>query len=183
MNRRPHRINNEIRAREVRLIDEDKRQIGIVPIEKAITIAREKKLDLVEIAPQANPPVCRVMNYQKYLYEITKREKEGRKHQKNVQVKEIKFRPKISSHDFQFKLRHIKKFLEDGNKVKVSVFFRGREKAHPEMGKQIIDRVIEETKELASVEVAPKMESSYLYTMLMPKKGGKDAKAQNPQRS
>jgi len=165
------------------LIDENRQQIGIVPIEKALTIAREKKMDLVEIAPQANPPVCRIMNYQKYLYEMIKKEKEGRKHQRNIVVKEIKFRPKISSHDFQFKLRHIINFLEDGNKVKVSVFFRGREKTRPEIGKQIIDKVIEETKDLASVEVPPKLESSYLYTMLMPKKGGRDAKAQDSQRS
>ncbi len=154
-----------------------------MPIERALTIARDKNMDLVEIAPQVNPPVCRIMNYQKYLYELTKKEKEGKKHQRNIHVKEIKFRPKISSHDFQFKLNHIMRFLEDGNKVKVSVFFRGRERAHPEMGKQIIDKVIEETKDLATVEVAPKLESSYLYTMLMPKKGGKDAKAQNSQRS
>lgn len=165
------------------MIDENKQQIGIVPIEKALTIAKEKNLDLVEIAPQAKPPVCRVMNYQKYLYELTKREKEGRKHQKNIVVKEIKFRPKISSHDFQFKLRHIINFLEDGNKVKVSVFFRGRERIRPEIGRQIIDKVIEETKDLANVEVPPKLESSYLYTMLMPKKGGKDAKTQDSQRS
>lgn len=165
------------------MIDENKQQIGIMPIEKALTIAREKNLDLVEIAPQANPPVCRIMNYQKYLYELTKREKEGRKHQKNIVVKEIKFRPKISSHDFQFKLKHIINFLMDGNKVKVSVFFRGRERTRPEIGKQIIDKVIEETKDLASVEVPPKLESSYLYTMLMPKKGGKDAKTQDSQRS
>lgn len=165
------------------MIDENKEQIGIVPIEKALTIAREKNLDLVEIAPQAKPPVCRMMNYQKYLYELTKREKEGRKHQKNIVVKEIKFRPKIGSHDFQFKLRHIINFLEEGNKVKVSVFFRGRERIRPEIGRQIIDKVIEETKALASVEVPPKLESSYLYTMLMPKKGGKDAKTQDSQRS
>ncbi len=165
------------------MIDENKQQIGVVPIEKALTIAKEKALDLVEIAPQANPPVCRIMNYQKYLYEMTKREKEGRKHQKNIVVKEIKFRPKISSHDFQFKLKHIINFLEDGNKVKVSVFFRGRERTRPEIGRQIIDKVIEETKDLASVEVPPKLESSYLYTMLMPKKGGKDAKTQDTQRS
>lgn len=165
------------------MIDENKQQIGIMPIEKALTIAREKNLDLVEIAPHAKPPVCRVMNYQKYLYELTKREKEGRKHQKNIVVKEIKFRPKIGSHDFQFKLRHIINFLEDGNKVKVSVFFRGRERIRPEIGRQIIDKVIEETKDLATVEVPPKLESSYLYTMLMPKKGGKDAKTQDSQRS
>lgn len=165
------------------MIDENKQQIGIMPIEKALTIAREKNLDLVEIAPQANPPVCRIMNYQKYLYELTKKEKEGRKHQKNIVVKEIKFRPKISPHDFQFKLKHIINFLMDGNKVKVSVLFRGRERARPEIGKQIIDKVIEETRDLASVEVPPKLESSYLYTMLMPKKGGKDAKTQDSQRS
>jgi translation initiation factor IF-3 len=165
------------------LIDENRQQIGIVPIEKALTIAREKGLDLVEIAPQANPPVCRLMNYQKYLYELTKKEKEDRKHQKNIVVKEIKFRPKISSHDFQFKLKHIINFLEEGNKVKVSVLFRGRERIRPELGKQLIERVIEETKDFASVEVPPKLESSYLYTMLMPKKGGKDAKTQDTQRS
>jgi translation initiation factor IF-3 len=121
-----------IRAREVRIIDENKEQIGVKSLSEAIALAQDRGLDLVEVAPQANPPVCRVMDYGKFLYELHKKAQEAKKHQKQIQVKEIKFRPKISIHDYTFKIRHVKRFLTEGNKVKITVMLRGREKAKPE---------------------------------------------------
>ena len=164
----------------MRLIDENKKQIGIVPIEKALLLAEDKGLDLVEVAPNANPPVCRIMDYGKYLYELQKKAQEAKKHQKQIQIKEIKFRPKISQHDYDFKLRHIREFLEEGNKVKVTVMLRGRERAKPQLAHDFIKRVVEDTKDLAVVEGPPKNQSFFVSTVLSPiKTGGKNAQIKN----
>ena len=120
--RNPHPINNEIRASEVRLIDEEKTQLGVVPISEALAIAREKELDLVAISPKANPPVCRLLDYGKYLYSLQKKEHEAQKHQRKIHIKEIKFTPVIGEHDIEVKFKKIKQFLEDGNKVKINTF-------------------------------------------------------------
>jgi translation initiation factor IF-3 len=172
-----------IRAKEVRIIDEDKKQLGILPLAKALSIAGEKGLDLVEIAPQANPPVCRVMDYGKYLYELHKKAHAAKKHQKQIQIKEIKFRPKISIHDYNFKMRHIQRFFEDGNKVKVTIMLRGRERAKPEIGQQILDRVLGDTKSIGFQDGQVRRLGWSISTLLSPlKSGGKDAKAKDAQR-
>ncbi len=173
-----------IQAKEVRIIDEDKKQIGVLPLKEALSIAIERDLDLVEIAPQAVPPVCRVMDYGKFLYELHKKAHEAKKHQKQIQVKEIKFRPKISIHDYNFKMRHVQRFLEDGNKVKITVMLRGREKAKPELAHQILDRVFEDIKEYGQQDGGIKSQPWAVSTLLSPtKSGGKDAKAKDTQRS
>jgi len=169
-----------IRAREVRLIDEDKKQLGIVPLAEALALAREKELDLVEVAPQANPPVCRIMDYGKFLYELHKKAQEAKRHQKQVQVKEIKFRPKISIHDYTFKVKHIKRFLEDGHKVKITIMLRGREKYKPEMAYQVIDRVFNDIQDLGQKDGDFKEQPWAVSVLVAPKKtGGKDAKTKN----
>ncbi|UCE43210.1 MAG: translation initiation factor IF-3, partial [Candidatus Aminicenantes bacterium] len=145
---KPHRINDRIQAQEVRIIDEDKKQVGVLSLKEALDMAKDRNLDLVEVAPAANPPVCRIMDYGKFLYELHKKAHEAKKHQKQVQIKEIKFRPKISIHDYTFKMRHVERFLKDGNKVKITVMLRGREKAKPELAHKILDRVFEDIKEL-----------------------------------
>ncbi len=131
-------INWDIRAPEVRVIDSEGKQVGILPLKEAMKIAEEQGLDLVEVAPNSNPPVCRIMNYGKYKYQQSKRIQEARKHQTIIQVKEVKVRPRTEEHDFQFKLRYVKRFLSEGNKVKISMLFRGREIAHPEFGKELL---------------------------------------------
>lgn len=172
-----------IRAKEVRIIDEDKQQIGIMPLVKALSIAGEKGLDLVEIAPQAVPPVCRIMDYGKFLYELHKKAHEAKRHQKQIQVKEIKFRPKISIHDYSFKLRHIQRFLSDGNKARVTVMLRGRERAKPELAQQILDRVLEDTKGLAFLDGEVRRQPWFISALLSSvRSGGKDAKAKDTQR-
>jgi len=171
-----------IRAQEVRIIDEDKKQIGILSLAEALSLANEKGLDLVEIAPQATPPVCRIMDYGKYLYELHKKAHEAKKHQKQIQVKEIKFRPKISIHDYSFKIRHVQRFLKEGNKVKITVMLRGREKAKPALAHQILDRVFEDVKELGERDGGIRSQPWAVSALLSPlKSGGKDAKAQDTQ--
>jgi translation initiation factor IF-3 len=133
-----------IRANELRIIDEDKNQLGVLPFKEALALAKERGLDLVEVAPNATPPVCRIMDYGKFLYELHKKAHEAKKHQKQIQIKEIKFRPKISIHDYTFKIRHVERFLKEGNKVKITVMLRGREKAKPELANAVLDRVFEE---------------------------------------
>jgi len=162
-------INREIRAPEVRVIDADGKQVGVLPVREAIRLAEEQGLDLVEVAPGASPPVCRVMNYGKYKYQQSKRSQEAKKHQTVIHVKEVKIRPRTEDHDFQFKLRHIKRFIEEGNKVKVSLLFRGREIAHPEFGREMLNRIQEETKDLAVVEQVPRMEGRMMVMILTPK--------------
>ncbi len=156
--------------REIRLIDEDGTQIGIMPPEEALKMAREKDLDLVEIVATARPPVCRIMNFGKYLYQRNKRAHEAKKHQRTIQVKEVKFRVKIDEHDYQFKKNHITRFLQEGNKVKATIMFRGRERSHGELGDKILNRLIGELEELATLEMRSRMEGNQKYLILVPSK-------------
>ncbi|POY41952.1 translation initiation factor IF-3 [Avibacterium endocarditidis] len=168
---RPNRINEEIRAKEVRLINQDGEQAGIVSLQEALNKAEEVNLDLVEISPNAEPPVCRIMNYGKFLYEKGKAAKEQKKKQKVVQVKEIKFRPGTDEGDYQVKLRSILRFLEDGDKVKITVRFRGREMAHQDIGLNVLERVKQDTSEIAMIESAPgKLEGRQAVMVIAPKK-------------
>lgn len=150
------------------MIDDKGEQVGVVPIEEAQATARERGLDLVEVAPNARPPVCRIMDYGRYKYEQAKADREARRKQHVTQMKEIKMRPNIEEHDFEFKTRHIKRFLEDRNKVKVTIMFRGREMAHTENGREVLDDVIEEIGELAVVEQAARLEGRNMFLILAP---------------
>ncbi len=132
-------------------------------------MAREQDLDLVEVAPNASPPVCRIMDYGKYKYEQSKRAKEAKKHQHAIVVKEMKFRPKTEEHDYQFKLKHIRKFLAEGNKAKITVRFRGREMAHTELGRKVLDKLVQDTQDVATVEQQPKFEGRNMVLVLAPK--------------
>jgi translation initiation factor IF-3 len=152
------------------VIDEDGSQLGIMPPGQALMLAEEKGLDLVEIAATANPPVCRIMNSGKYFYQQAKRESESRKHQRHIQVKEVKFRPKIDEHDFQFKRRNVERFLGGGNKVKTLVIFRGREIVHAEIGRQILERLAIELGDGVVVESSPRQEGNTMVQILAPKK-------------
>jgi len=163
-------INREIRAPEVRVIDADGKQVGVLAVKEAIRLAEEQGLDLVEVAPGASPPVCRVMNYGKYKYQQNKRSQEAKKHQTVIHVKEVKVRPRTEDHDFQFKLRNVKRFLEEGNKVKISLLFRGREIAHPEFGREMLARILEELKDTVVVEQTPRMEGRTM-VMILAQKG------------
>jgi translation initiation factor IF-3 len=154
----------------VRVIDDDGAQLGIMSPAQALSIAEEKGLDLVEIAATATPPVCRIMNSGKFFYQQGKRESEARKHQRHIQVKEVKFRPKIDEHDFQFKKRNVERFLMGGNKVKSTVIFRGREMVHNEIGRRILTRLAVELNEVALVEVPPRQEGMTMVQILGPKK-------------
>jgi translation initiation factor IF-3 len=154
------------------VIDDDGQQLGIMPPPQALAIARQKSLDLVEISPTAVPPVCRIMDYGKYQYQEQKRAREAKKHQHVVEVKEIKFRPKVDEHDYQFKRNHIQRFIEDGDKVKATIFFRGREMAHPEIGHKILMRLIGDLADVATPETNPRMEGNQMHTILTAKKGG-----------
>jgi translation initiation factor IF-3 len=160
------RVNERIRVREIRVIDETGTQLGIMAPPQAIAIARQKGLDLVEISPTAVPPVCRIMDYGRYQYQEQKRAREAKKHQRIIEVKEIKFRPKVDEHDYQFKKKHIERFLADGDKVKATIFFRGREMAHPEIGRRILERLIGELGEAVLVESAPRQEGNQMHTIL-----------------
>jgi len=162
-------VNERIRAQSIRLVGVDGEQIGVVTVEEGLAMAREQGFDLVEVAPKAAPPVCRIMDYGKYKYEQSKRAKEARKHQHIILVKEMKFRPKTEDHDYQFKLKHIKDFLADGNKVKVTVRFRGREMAHTELGRKMLEKLVHDTEESASVELQPKLEGRNMILVLGPK--------------
>jgi translation initiation factor IF-3 len=150
-------VNEGITARQVRVIDEAGNQLGIMSPQDALRDAFERGLDLVEVAPNAVPSVCRIMDYGKYKYQQSKRMKESRKNQHIVTVKEVKYRPKIDDHDFDYKTNHVREFLTEGNKVKVTVTFRGREMAHPEFGQDILARVLEATRDLSSDQIDPKM--------------------------
>ncbi len=150
--------------------DEEGGQLGVMTPEQALAIARSRDLDLVEVAPTASPPVCRIMNYGKFQYQKSKRAHEAKKHQKQVVLKEVKFRPKTEEHDFQFKKNHIVRFLTEGNKAKATVVFRGREMTHQEIGRRLMDRLVDELKDLAEVERSPKMEGYHLIAIFMPKK-------------
>ncbi|MGA2586790.1 MAG: translation initiation factor IF-3 [Candidatus Aminicenantales bacterium] len=181
---KPHRINEMIRVPEIRVLDDEKKQLGVLPTMEALSLARQKGLDLVEIAPAATPPVCRIMDYGKFLYELHKKDHEAKKHQKTIQLKEIKFRPKISIHDYAFKLKHVQRFLEEGNKVKLTIMLRGREKSRPEMGLAILDRVITDVQGVGKPDGGVRRQDWAVSALLIPAKiGGKDAKVKNPQGS
>ncbi len=162
-------INEEIRAKEVRLINQLGEQVGIVPVKEALRMAQEINLDLVNIAPQATPPVCRIMDYGKFKFEQGKKEKEARKKQKVITIKEVRFSPTIEEHDFNTKLRHVISFLEKGDKVKCSLRFRGRQITHTDIGQSVMKKVMEATEELATVERKPLMEGRSMIMILAPK--------------
>lgn len=163
-------MNDRIRAREVRVIDENGQQIGILPPYEALKIARERGLDLVEVSPNAVPPVCRIQDYGKYLYEREKSERAARKKQKVITIKEVKFSVTVDEHDYQTKKNQAMRFLQDGDKVKASLRFRGRQMAHRELGYQIINRLIQDVSGAGVVEFMPRMEGTTLHAILAPKK-------------
>jgi translation initiation factor IF-3 len=164
------RVNQQIRISPVRVIDPEGNQAGIMPIEKAIETAEELGLDLVEVAPMARPPVCRIMDYGKFRYEEQRKEREARKKQHRVDLKEVKMRPGIEEHDFEFKSRHARRFLEEGNKVKLTMMFRGRQMAHPEIGREVLERMAATVADIGKVESAPAMEARSMTMVLAPLK-------------
>ncbi len=170
--RRPQdrlRINNRIRVPEVRVIGDDGEQLGVLATHEALRAAEAKGLDLVEISPRAFPPVCRIMDYGKYKYEQAKKKQQARKHASTVEIKEIKFRPKTEEHDMDFKVKHVRRFLEEGNKVRLVIVFRGREITHPQTGVNVLNRVVEATADICTVEVNPNMEGRRMVMILAPK--------------
>jgi translation initiation factor IF-3 len=164
------RINDAIRVREVRLIDENGQQLGVKPIRFAQDYAAERGLDLVEVAPQADPPVCRVMNFSKYRYEQELKAKQARKHQSQIVIKEIKLRPKVGDHDYETKKGHVLRFLKAKDKVKVTIMFRGRELVHPERGEALLMRLYEDVKEFGTIESRPNLDGRNMVMMLAPVK-------------
>lgn len=162
------RLNDEITARECRLIDYDGNQMGVYPVDKAIGIAEKAGYDLVEIAPDSNPPVCRIMNYGKYKYDQAIKAKQAKKNATKIEVKEMKFRPKIDVGDYETKKKHVLRFLDAGNKVKITIMFRGREMAHPEQGLTILERLSEDLSEVAVVENKPVMEGRNMHMLIAP---------------
>jgi len=164
------RINERIRVPEVRLIDDEGNQIGVLKTPDALAFAQERELDLVEVAPEARPPVCRVLDYSKYKYEQAQKLKQARKHQQQITIREIKFRPKIAQHDYDTKKHHVERFLRHKDKVKVTIMFRGREVTHPERGTAILDRLAEELSELGVVEQRPLQEGRNMTMMMAPSK-------------
>ncbi len=162
------RVNEQIRISPIRLIDEDGEQIGIVSLDDARQRAEEKGLDLVEVAADARPPVVRMMDYGKYKYEEARKAREARKKQHVIQVKEVKFRPGIEDHDYEFKTRHARRFLEEGNKVKLTMMFRGRQVTHPELGREILQRVVSDLEDVGKVEQAPNFEGRLMSMILAP---------------
>ncbi|MDD2586046.1 MAG: translation initiation factor IF-3 [Syntrophomonadaceae bacterium] len=163
------RVNEEIRVKEVRLVSDTGEQLGIVPIREALELSLDKGLDLVEVAPSARPPVCRLMDYGKYKFEQNKREKEARKKQKVISVKEVKMRPNIEDHDFQVKAKNARKFLDAGDKVKVTIMFRGRQITHPELGERLTLKMAEQLSDISAVEKPPKVEGRNMVAILVPK--------------
>jgi translation initiation factor IF-3 len=164
------RTNERIRAREIRVIDEAGQQLGIMPPPEALSIARQRSLDLVEVSPTAQPPVCRIMDFGKYQYQMEKKAREARKNQKNIVLKEVKFRPNTDEHDYEFKKNNVVRFLNDGDKVKATVQFRGREITHKEIGMQVLTRLLQEVGTLGIVEYRPRMEGNTLTAILSPNK-------------
>jgi translation initiation factor IF-3 len=163
------RVNERIRIKEVRVISPDGTQLGILPIEQALQTAFDQHMDLVEVAPEARPPVCRIMDYGKYRYEQSKKAREAKKKQTIIELKEIKLRPKTEEHDFQFKARNAERFLKEGNKAKVTIMFRGREVIRMDRGRVVLDRFVEALKEVSVVEQAPKVEGRNMSMILAPK--------------
>jgi translation initiation factor IF-3 len=171
-----HRVNERIRVESVRLIDAEGNQLGVVSSREALAMAQAQDLDLVEIAPTANPPVCRIMDYGKFKFDEAQKAKESRRKTQNVGVKEMKYRPKIGPGDFDTKTRLVERFLSEGHKVKVTIMFRGRESAHPELGKKILDRIVERVADHGKVESAAKLDGRNMIMVLGPEKKAKPAK-------
>lgn len=172
--RRPEqglRINHRIRVPEIRVIADEGEQLGVMPTHEALRLAEERGLDLVEISPRAFPPVCRIMDYGKYKYEEAKKKQQARKRASTVETKEIKFRPKTEEHDMAFKVKHVRRFLEGGNKVRLAVVFRGREITHPQTGMNVLNRVVEMCNDIATVEATPNMEGRRMIMVIAPKPG------------
>jgi len=174
-----NRVNQQIRAKEIRLIDNDGKMIGIMSVPEALKIAEQKELDLVEISPNANPPVCKIMDYAKFLYEQQKREKIQKRQSASQQMKELRFTARIATHDFNFKTRHAREFLLEGNKVKATVFFRGREILNQKIGEDLLNKLVEELQDISKVDSPPKLEGKKLSLILSPDK----AKIQKLQKS
>ncbi len=164
-----HRVNEVIRIKEVRLIGSDGSQLGVLPTEQAMSMAEEEGLDLVEVAPNERPPVCRIMDYGKFKYQQSKRGQEAKKKQKQFLVKEMKMRPKTEEHDYQFKIKHVRRFLSEGNKTKITIMFRGRELSHLELGQKILDRLTEDLSDVCIVEQEPKREGRNMIMVLAPR--------------
>ncbi len=162
-------MNEQITIREVRLIDEEGNNVGVVPTREARERAESAGLDLVEISPTASPPVCKILDYGRYKYEMQKRQNEARKKQKTIEVKEIKMRPNIDEHDYNVKMKAIEKFLAEGDKVKVTMRFRGREMAHQDLGQKLLERVREAVADQAKVEASPKMEGRQMIMVIAPR--------------
>ncbi len=180
MRRTPRtRINEQIRAPKIRVIDETGKQLGVMAPSEALRLARERDLDLVEVAPKADPPVCRLIDYGKYQYEQTKRERQARKAQKQVEIKEVRLRPKTSEHDTDVRVRQARKFLESGAKVKVRLRFRGREIQHPQVALKILEDFAERLSDVGEVEIRPNMEGRSLLMILAPIAKGKPTKKQS----
>ncbi|MEJ2665138.1 MAG: translation initiation factor IF-3 [Spirochaetia bacterium] len=165
---RKNRVNEMIRVSSVRVIDENGDQKGVMPTIEALGIAREIGLDLVEVSPDANPPVCKLLDYGKYRFEQEKKLRESKKKQKQIKLKEIRMQPKIEKHDLEFKTKHIREFLEEGNKVKVTIRFRGREMAHTELGRNVLEKILELIDSSYNLDVHPKMEGKLMYMLLSP---------------
>src|SRR5438067_7361708 len=163
-------MNDRIRAREVRVIDNEGNQLGVMQPFEALKIARERGLDLVEISPNANPPVCRIQDYGKFLYEKEKQERAAKKNQKVITIKEVKFRINVDEHDYEFKKNHVLRFLADGDKVKATIFFRGREMTHTNLGRQVLERLLKDIGDKAIIEFRPRMEGNTLHAILAPPK-------------
>ncbi|MHB1415636.1 MAG: translation initiation factor IF-3 [Chloroflexota bacterium] len=164
-------MNERIRAREVRVIDDQGNQVGILPLNEALRLARERNVDLVEVAPNASPPVCRLLDYGRYKYEQTKKDREARKNQKLTLLKEVRLTPKTDEHDIAFKTRTIQRFLEDGDKVKVTIRFKGREMAHPQIGRKVLDTIADSLKGVAHIEKIPALEGRNM-TMILSRADG-----------
>jgi len=164
------RVNDRIRAPEIRLIGADGENVGVVTPTRAMELAEEAGLDLVEISPNATPPVCKIMDFGKFKYENQKKEAEARKKQKIIEIKEVKFRPNTDTHDYDVKMRNVVRFLEGGDKVKVTLRFRGREMAHQDLGRNLLERVAEDVKELGKVEAMPRVEGRQMVMMIGPNK-------------
>lgn len=163
------RVNRRIRVPEVRLISSDGQQLGVLPTDQALRLAEDQGLDLVEIAPNVKPPVCKIIDYGKYKYQQAKKLQESKKHQTVIHVKEVKFRPTTDDHDFDFKVRHILRFVEQGDKAKVTVVFKGREMAYLVQGKAMLNKVLEKVQDAVNVEISPKMEGRNMFMVVAPK--------------
>ena len=163
------RINDRIRVSEVRVVGPDGAILGVMPIQRALEMANQQDLDLVEVAPTANPPVCRITDFSKFKYDLEKKEREAKKHQKQVRIKEIRFKPNIEEHDYQTKLKHALTFLQKKDKVKITLFFRGRQMEHMDLGRKVIDRVIADTQKDGQIEKEPVLEGRIMSLVVAPK--------------